>query len=129
MDIEKILQKNNLRVTKERKMIFCFIRKNHIFSSSLIQENFKNIWRASIFRTLNLFLKLWIIRKLNLWENTYEFSEEKDHHEHKKCSLCWKIFKFDIDDICLEIIKRAKCDWFSVEKHSINIIWKCNSCK
>jgi Fe2+ or Zn2+ uptake regulation protein len=58
MNIEQILKNAGCSVTKERKDIFSFIETKHIFSYNDILENFKNIGRASVFRTINLFLKL-----------------------------------------------------------------------
>lgn len=131
MDLEKILKKNNLRITNERIEIFDFIQNYHLFSANDIIKNVKNIWRASIFRTLKTFLEIGLIRKINIWDSieTYEFSDENHHHEHIKCKSCWKIESIEIDDICKKIIKEAEKKWFSVKNHSVNITWTCPNCK
>ncbi|MDR2639833.1 MAG: transcriptional repressor, partial [Candidatus Peribacteria bacterium] len=54
------------KATKERLDLFEFIEKKHIFSYNDLQDNFKSVSRASVFRTINLFSKLGIIRKLDL---------------------------------------------------------------
>jgi len=58
MKIEDILKDKQNRVTTERIAIFNFVKTKHIFTYNDIIENFKNIARASVFRTLNLFLEL-----------------------------------------------------------------------
>lgn len=131
MILEKILKENNLRITKERKNLFNYMKKAHIFNASNLIKNFSNIWRASIFRTLKTFLEIGLIRKINIWDSieTYEFSDENHHHEHIRCKSCWKIESIEIDDICKKIIKEAEKKWFSVKNHSVNITWTCPNCK
>jgi len=58
MNIEKILKEHSLRVTQERVDIFQHICGCHIFSCNDLLEKFPDIGRASVFRTLKLFLEL-----------------------------------------------------------------------
>lgn len=131
MDLEKILKKNNLRITKERIEIFDFIQNYHLFSANDIIKNIKNIWRASIFRTLKTFLQIWIIRKISIWDNNdmYEYHKEWYHHEHITCNKCGKIESLEIENICDEIIIEAEKKWYEVKNHSVNITWTCLNCK
>jgi Fe2+ or Zn2+ uptake regulation protein len=66
MKIENILKENNNRVTPERIAIFEFLKTKHIFTYNDIIGHFKDLGRASIFRTLNLFLDLGITRKIDV---------------------------------------------------------------
>lgn len=128
--MENILKENNNRITPERIAIFNFLKTKHIFTYNDIIYNFKNIWRASAFRTLNLFLELWIIRKVEVWERamTYELNNEIHHHEHMKCSNCNSIISFYSDTICKKIFKEAKKLWFTVTSHNIWVIGTCKNC-
>lgn len=130
MNIENILKENNNRVTPERITIFNFLKTKHIFTYNDIENRFKNIWRASIFRTLNLFLKLGVIRKVEIWDKvmTYELNDEKDHHEHMKCEKCNSIISFVSDDICKKIFGEAKKIWFKIKAHNIWVLWICKNC-
>lgn len=130
MDIEKILKEKWKSLTKERKEIFSYMEKKHIFSSNDILENFPKLWRASSFRTINLFLEIWILRRIFIWERweNYEINEENHHHEHMKCEKCLKVINFNSDKICKDVLTEAKKLWFSVKEHSINIIWTCSNC-
>lgn len=130
MKIEKILKEKWKRVTIERIEIFNFISKKHIFDSNDIIKNFENIWRASVFRTINLFLELWIIRiikKDKSWDS-YEIIDEKHSHEHMECWDCWDILNFESDKIYKEISKNAEKLGFKIETKMINISWKCKKC-
>lgn len=132
MEIEKILKKNKKRITPERIKIFDFISKKHIFDSNDILENFENIWRASVFRTINLFLEIWVIRKVKTCKNgdSYELILwEKHFHEHMECWDCWDVLSFESEKIYKEIFKKAEKLGFEIEDKIINISWKCKKCK
>lgn len=128
--IESILKTNKYSVTSERLSIFKFLTTIHIFTYNDIEDNFKNIWRASIFRTLNLFLKLWIIRKIDVWDKvmTYELNDHDNHHEHMKCSSCNSIISFHSDNICKKIFNEAEKIWFKITSHNIWVLWTCKNC-
>lgn len=130
MKIEDILKEKQNRVTPERIAIFNFVRTKHIFTYNDIIENFKNIARASVFRTLNLFLALGVIRKVDVWDTamTYEINDENHHHEHMKCNSCNSIISFESDNICKKIFEEAKKMWFEIKSHNIWITWICKNC-
>lgn len=132
MKIEDILKKNKKRITSERIEIFNFISEKHIFDSNDILKNFENIWRASVFRTINLFLEIWVIRKVKTWKNgdSYEIIHENKHsHEHMECINCSEILSFDSDKIYEEISKKAEKLGFEIKDQIINISGKCKKCK
>ncbi len=130
MNIENILKEKQNRVTPERIAIFNFLKTKHIFTYNDIMDNFENIWRSSVFRTLNLFLSLWIIRKIDLWDNimSYELNDNEHHHEHMKCNICNSIISFHSNDICKKIFEEAKKLWFEIKSHSIWVVGTCKDC-
>lgn len=77
MEIAIILKKNGKSFTTERSDIFSFIQTKHIFSAQDISENFQDIGRASIFRTINVFLEIGVIRRIPFSERgeVYEIIE------------------------------------------------------
>lgn len=130
MDIQNILRDNNNRVTPERVAIFDFLKTKHIFTHNDIAHNFADIGRASIFRTLNLFLELWVIRKVEVWEKgtSYEINDKNNQHEHMKCSDCDTVVSFDSDNIYAKIFDEAKKVGFEIESHHIWVLGKCKDC-
>ncbi len=66
MNIESLLKSAGKSITQERKDIFEFLNKQHIFSSSDLIAKFPEIGRASVFRTINVFLEIGCIRRVNL---------------------------------------------------------------
>ncbi|MDD2907018.1 MAG: Fur family transcriptional regulator [Candidatus Gracilibacteria bacterium] len=130
MNIENILKKNQNRVTPERIAIFDYIKTKHLFTYNDILDNFKSLGRASIFRTINLFLDLSIIRKIDIGESaiSYELNDENHHHEHMKCNICNSIITFHSNDICKKIFEEAKNMGFMIKSHNIGIIGTCKNC-
>jgi Fur family ferric uptake transcriptional regulator len=130
MNIEKLLKHNKNRVTQERIDIFEYMETKHIFDANDLLSQFITVGRASIFRTINLFLDLWAIRRVNIWEKreTYELVEEDHHHEHMKCNNCGDVISFHSEDICKRILLEAEKLWFIVKEHSIGIFGKCKKC-
>ncbi len=129
MNIKNILKEHNKSFTTEREEIFNFMSEKHIFCSQDILSKFKEIGRASIFRTINLFLELWIVRRVSLWEKqeTYELNGS-NHHEHMKCEKCGDIIHFESESICKKIFDEAKKIWFQINEHHIWVIGTCKKC-
>jgi len=77
-----------------------------------------------------LFLELWVIRKIDVWDKalTYEINDETHHHEHMKCFICNSIISFESDNICKKIFEEAKNMWFKIKSHNIWIVGTCKNC-
>lgn len=130
MNIENILKSHNKNITEERKEIFAFLETKHIFSAQEILEKFPTLGRASIFRTIRLFLEIGILRRLTLgdrWE-TYELNHIEHHHEHLKCTRCQTIISFESKSICKKIFEEAKKQGFIIQEHSLSVLGKCQKC-
>jgi len=131
MDIEKILRKHKKKVTPERSLLFAWMEKKHLFTSASLESDFKDIGRASIFRTLKLFTELWVLRRVNLWESGESYEIEcckKHHHEHMKCMSCGDVLSFQSNNICDRIFSEAKKLGFHIDEHSLSILGKCKNC-
>jgi Fe2+ or Zn2+ uptake regulation protein len=76
MNIENILKQHGKSITEERKEIFYFLKTKHIFSAQDVHEHFTELGRASVFRTIKLFLEIGVIRRLNIGERgeSYEIN-------------------------------------------------------
>ena len=131
MDIEIILRNNGKSITEERKIIFGYLETKHIFSAQEILEQFPTLGRASIFRTLRLFVDIGVIRRLNIGERgeSYELNHVDHHHEHMKCESCHTILSFESRSICHKIFQEAKKQGFKIQEHSLSILGKCSKCQ
>ena len=130
MNIHKRFRECWLRITQQRIDIFNEIQRIHHFSYDDLEKKLKNIWRASIFRTLKLFNSIWVIKIINSmdWAVMYEINDNDHHHEHMKCTACKKIIEFDDSILHAGFEKIAKKNNFILEKHSLLFEWKCSEC-
>ncbi len=132
MELKEILKNAWKSYTEEREIIFSVIKKLHHFDYSNLQkilekQNIK-IWRASVFRTLNLFVEINILENIcnRNWVVIYEYVN--NHHEHMNCKNCWKIIEFDDKKIHKYLEEIAKNYEFKLLNHSINLEWLCKDC-
>lgn len=135
MDLKEILSKNNKSFTAEREEMFNAIKNLHHFEYSklftYLKTNNISIWRASIFRTIKLFLEINIIKIISNkdWVTVYELEDEETHHEHMKCIKCLEIIEFDDSELHDIFVKLAKNHNFQLEKHSLTFEGLCENCK
>ena len=134
MELRKILSTNNKSFTVEREIMFNAIKNLHHFNYSKLFNYLKTnniiIWRASIFRTIKLFLEINIIKIISNkdWVTIYEIEDKDSHHEHMKCIKCQKIIEFDDSELHDIFIKLAKNHNFSLKTHSLIFEWICENC-
>ncbi len=134
MDIQALLKKHGKSSTSERLACFTEIEKRHIFSANDLIEHFPDISRASIFRTIAVFLEIGILRPLplgqkgELYERTQSHDHDHHHHEHMRCQKCSSILSFEAPSICHQIEKEARKLGFLIQTHSLSIVGTCKNC-
>lgn len=123
------LKNNNLSVTKDRFRILkiIFNRDSHFKVADIlrvIKKNNLDISRATLYRTIDIFLKAGLINKYVDADNVnfYEHTFGQKHHDHLICIKCGKVIEFHHEQ--LEKIKSNICEQYKF-KH-INHILKIN---
>ena len=96
-----ILKKHKLRVTNSRVAVLdCFLDKNQALSLGILENEFPNFDRVTLYRTLNSFLESGILHKIpndlgsatyGLCHDTCNPQEHKHDHVHFKCNKCGKV--------------------------------------
>lgn len=86
---------------------------------------------ASVYRTLELFIKFGVIKELFFNDSIkrYEIIDHNDHHHHLICTECGSI-----EDIALSLEKKfikeiKNKSKFKVEKHSLEFFGICRKCQ
>ena len=130
MKIQNILRDAWKKATPERIELFNYMDKKHIFTANDITENFSNIGRASIFRTIKLFVEIWVLRRVHIGDGAenYEIQHSHNHHEHMACNVCGSIISIASESICKKIFSEAKKIGFQIQEHSVNIFGTCSNC-
>lgn len=138
---KQMLKEKGLKVTAQR-MLVLEIMANHpgehltaeeIFD--LARQNYPEIGLATVYRTLQVMVKLHIIDKLKLDDGfaRYELGRglgsEKHHHHHAICMGCRTVFSLEedlLDDLEQDLMKRYG---FQVTDHEVKLYGYCQACR
>ena len=129
---EGILKKNYLSITNQRKQIFDSITKLSPTSTSTLINDLTQIDRATIYRTIDLYIKLKIIKKIYIgFKYKLELSDLfAAHHHHFYCIKCHQIIDFDEPDELDNLINNLSLKYnFKSTEHRLEINGLCQKCK
>lgn len=91
--ITEKFKENKIKLTKPRLLIAKYLdKKDGIFCAQELNKKITTIDRVSIYRTLELMQKNYIINPvINLQgEQYYEKNDDQHHHHHIVCTVCQK---------------------------------------
>lgn len=130
----EILERNHLSNTKVRSVIFSILKEENkpLTLPDLVKlaEN-ADIHRSSVYRTIESFEKIGIVKKLYTgWKESIELSEIfHHHHHHMTCNRCNKTISFEesptLED---ELILVASYHDFHPDNHNIEFSGLCADC-
>lgn len=130
---EEILSNNDLKVTMARKATFKLLLSDEPQSmNQLIKKGSGTVDRVSIYRNIDLFEKLGIVKRLNIgWKYKLELTDKfLSHHHHLICMKCEKVIDIEdeqhINHFINEVSKKSS---FSPLRHQFEIEGYCSSCK
>jgi len=120
----ELFKENNIKLTKQRKIIFEIIDKLEDATFKDIEEKCKNnMNKSTIYRIIELFLEKEIINK-SIDNNIITYSINK--HEHKHYIYCVKCHKKTTINICpIDEIDTN----YKLLSHQIKINGICPSCQ
>lgn len=121
----ELFKENNIKLTKQRKLIFEIIESLDEATIKDIQNKCQNeMDKSTIYRILELFLEKNIITK-NVDDNKVYYSINK--HEHKHYIYCIKCHKKTLIEICP--ISNLDKTGYKLVSHQIKINGICSSCQ
>ncbi|MEK9196633.1 MAG: transcriptional repressor [Patescibacteria group bacterium] len=129
----KLLKKNKLSLTRPRRLVFELLSTSKepltIQEITLLLGNM--IDRATVYRTIDLFEKLEIVKKVYVgFKYKIELGEIfQPHHHHVYCTQCGKTFGFEEPKFIEEYIDGLgkKFD-VTITNHNFELEGTCNSC-
>lgn len=131
--LRKVLEENGSKVTKPRLLVFQLLQEHGLQSlAELTARADKKIDRVSIYRTVDLFDHLGIVRRVNIgWKYKVELSEIfLDHHHHITCLHCNKVVAVKENEASEQMIaKLGENTGFRVTSHQIELQGLCEKCQ
>ena len=104
--LKEILQKEGLRYTQQRKQIWIEIKNSseHRDAEDIylsLRKNGVNVSRATIYRTIDIFVKNRLVRKMDIGDgrSRFELRLDDNHHDHMICINTGKIIEFYSDEL------------------------------
>ena len=129
-NIMAILEDRGYRSTVPRRAIVRVIEEMHEgFTAEDVVKRLPGVGRATVFRTLKLFLETGIICRLNLLDGAPRYMLSRvEHHHHTVCVKCGKVGEFRAATV--ERLMRIIGDDLSGEivGHRIELYVVCDQC-
>lgn len=130
--LQKVLKDNGYSLTKPRQMV-CELLKGREPQSmrELAARSRGLIDRASLYRTIDLFEKLGLVRRVYIgWKYKVELSDVFTHHHHHiSCLGCGKIVAIteeaEIERLIRDISARHG---FTASRHQLEVSGYCPAC-
>ena len=131
-NFEKIMKDTGHHITLPRKHAFALLSDAGIpMGISDLTSELRTIDRATVYRTIELFIQLGIIKEV--WfgnKPKYELSDDlQDHHHHLVCEQCGLITKIDSKDLEKTLFKLTKKSGYKHLRHQVEVIGLCSSHK
>ena len=131
--LRKVLEENNAKVTTPRLEVFrLLLGREPQTLAELINKTKGKVNRVSVYRVVDLFEKLGIVRRVTIgWKYKIELSEIfLDHHHHITCLSCHKIVGIKADKTLEMIIDGlSKESGFWISSHQLEIQGYCQQCQ
>ena len=131
--LHSLLKSHQKSITRARIEVFKALWRQPPLSMKELEKRIgARIDRASIYRTIELFEELHIVKKVYQgWKYRLELSEKfNPHHHHLRCNGCGRTYDFEepgsLDRIITEITKKYD---FKAHAHQFEIDGLCKNCQ
>lgn len=138
LSIKKLIRKKGYRFTNQKKIILeelFNVNIHHTVQEIYNEVKDKNVGLATVYRTMNLFAMLGIVKQINVDSTSYyelKMYSKKPLHIHFRCSKCNRIIDIDNKKIDIKYLKlnreieeEQKIEIFDA---NIMLIGLCNEC-
>lgn len=124
------MRRHKHHVTLPRKHVFALFKDADVpMGISDLTSELRTVDRATIYRTIELFSELGVIKEVWFGNKTkYELSDDfQDHHHHLVCEQCGLITKINNKDLEKSLHKITKKAGHKHVRHQLEIIGLCSS--
>jgi len=131
-NLKSLLKVEGASLTKPRKIVFDLLMDQGPQSMQVIVQRAKGkVDRATVYRTIDLFERLGIVRRLNLgWKYKIELTDIfTGHHHHMYCTSCGRMFDLPDNPMLETMIDTvAAKSGFAPRGHQLEIHGLCSNC-
>ncbi len=131
--LQKVLAEHGFHNTRVRQAVFDLLETPEPQSMrDIIKKAEGSVDRASIYRNVDLFEKLGILRRIYIgWKYKLELSDDfVQHHHHLSCLNCGKVIDIHEDELVDTFIKNiSKQFGFRPQRHQFEVEGLCAECQ
>jgi Fur family ferric uptake transcriptional regulator len=99
------------------------------FSAEDIERLLPRVGRATLFRTLKLFVELEVLCRVLQEDGTLRYRWSRSgHHHHLVCTQCNAVQDFTTCDVATFVQDQAERTDFAVEGHWLEVYGRCADC-
>src|SRR5215218_3985994 len=115
------------KATPQRLAVLAAISAGRHQGLDEIRARCPEVGMVTVYRALDLFSGLGLVRRLDLgYGPRYELAE--DHHHHLICERCGSVTEFERCPVDLRDLPRVGVD-FEVRAHSLEVYGMCSACR
>jgi Fur family ferric uptake transcriptional regulator len=119
------LRGRGYKATPQRLAVVGALAAGQHQSLAEIRERCPGVGLVTIYRTLDLFSEIGVVRRLDLGSGArYELAE--DHHHHLICECCGAVSEFERCPLDLRSLKGMD---FEIGSHTLEIYGRCADCR
>jgi Fe2+ or Zn2+ uptake regulation protein len=124
------LRAQGLKLTPHRRSVLTVLRNSHSpLSIKALHKKVPHAHFVTLYRTLAMFERAGVVRKIGLSDERARFELAFDHHHHIVCTSCEKVEDVEVPDKKLEQQALAKSRQFrAIERHALEFFGICKHC-
>lgn len=127
----KLLKRDGYFLTKPRLRLFRVLHAHDAMTTQEILDRLERLDQATVYRNLNLFEELGVVRRLQMgWHTRFELTDIfQPHHHHLSCLKCNRVTVLPEDSVLeSEITRLSYRHKFRAIDHQLEIRGLCASC-
>jgi Fur family transcriptional regulator, ferric uptake regulator len=127
-DLASALRSRGLRVTAQREQVLSAVRRLGHATPDDISESVSDVDVATVYRTLELFEELGLVRHAHLGHGAPSYRPAEDQHSHVVCHRCGKVS--DADPEVVDELERRLHDGsgFELDRSHLTLFGTCRGC-
>ncbi len=133
-NLKTVLKRSGYKATPTRLAVIQVLENTsgHLSHQQILDQGrkiFPKLSRATVYRTMELFVALGLVRPLYLNDATQRFISAQGGHHHLICSDCGETYEFDIcqaDEIARELMNHYN---FQITSHLLEFRGLCQQCR
>lgn len=129
-EIKSLLKSQGFSATKTRVAVLQVLLKTQPASIQDIITALPDVDRATVYRTIDLFIDLNIAKKVHTgFKYRIELSDSfQEHHHHLTCLRCGTVIDVRTPEIEFAIEQTAQNNGFRAIRHDLEILGYCANC-